>query len=117
MKKAIAALGVAGFMLFAAGSASADGATVIDEFGCSLLAADSGLGANLFTDDSHAVVTPSGNTLLSCSFEIPDGLEPSRALKNDGFLCSTFLGATNDSMVVSTPGGNARLTCHINGSS
>jgi hypothetical protein len=117
VKKLIVVLGVAGFMLFAAGSASADGATVIDEFGCTLLASDSGLGANLFTDDTHAVITPSGNTLLSCSFDIPDGLEPGRAIKNSGFTCGTFLGVSNDSMVVSSPGGNAHLTCHINGSS
>lgn len=97
--------------------ASAEGATVMNEFGCTLLSIDSGLAIDLFTTDPvHSTVTPSGNTVLSCHFDIPDGFEPPRAIRNDGFLCGTFAGVTNNSMSVATPGGTATLTCQINGS-
>jgi hypothetical protein len=99
------------------GSARADAATVIDGLGCTLLAADSGLPSTLFTDESHSVATSSGNTTLTCRFDIPDGEEPDKALKNTGFLCGTFLGITTDSQSIATPGGNATLVCHINPSS
>lgn len=90
-------------------------ATVVDEFGCSLLATDSGLLINLFTDDvTHAVVTPSGNSILQCHFDIPEGFEPDRTMKNNGFLCGTFLGLTTDSQSIANKGGKAHLTCIIN---
>jgi hypothetical protein len=97
--------------------ASAEGATVTNDFACALPAAASGLGIDLFTTDPvHSTETPSGNTVLSCHFDIPDGFEPAKAIRNDGFLCNTFLGPTLNSMSVATPGGKATLTCQINGS-
>ncbi len=96
---------------------ASNGATVIDEFGCSLLAADSGLDISLYTSGkTHAVVTPSGNTMLTCAFEIPDGHEPKPAINNTGFPCSTYGGMTYNSKSTATPGGKAILTCLINGS-
>jgi hypothetical protein len=89
---------------------------VIEEFGCALTAGDSGLLVDLFTDDTtHAVVTPSGNSLLQCHFDIPEGFEPDRTIKNNGFGCSTFLGVTNDSQSIATPGGKAHLRCEVKG--
>ena len=96
--------------------AVAEPATVIDDAGCQLLAADSGLPSTLLTTETHATVTSSGNTVLSCHFVIPVGEEPAKAIRNQGFPCGTFLGITNNSRVVSTPGGTASLTCQINGS-
>ena len=98
------------------GVALADGATVINDFECVLLAADSGLGSTLFTNESHSVETLSGNTVLKCKFDIPAGFEPANAIVNEGFLCGTLLGLTTNSKSVASPGGNATLTCQINGS-
>lgn len=117
VKKILAVSLVAAGLAASAGvsDARAEGATVIDEFGCALLGASSGLGINLFTTVSHEVITPSGNTVLKCHFDIPDGYEPDKAINNKGFLCNTFLGVTTDSKSTVTPGGEAVLTCNING--
>ncbi len=93
--------------------ASSGGATVIKDFGCWLGPAEWGGPFPLYTDDTQSVITPSGNTMLSCKFEIPDGFEPPKAVRNSGFLCNTFMGPTNDSEAVATPGGNASLSCTI----
>lgn len=96
---------------------ASNGATVIDEFGCTLLSIDSGLDVTLYaTGKTHAVVTPSGNTMLTCAFDIPEGHEPKPAINNTGFLCSTYGGTTYNSKSTATPGGKAILTCLINGS-
>jgi len=92
----------------------ADGATVIDDVGCALMAADSGLPSDLFTNESLSVATPSGNTTLTCHFDIPAGEEPAKALRNSGFDCGTGLGLTTNSRSVATPGGKALLRCQIN---
>lgn len=115
-----ALIGLAGLTAIPVTPALADSdnaATVIHEGGCTLLAADSGLPNTLFTEDSHAVVTNDGNTVLTCRFDIPEGDEPGSAIVNEGFLCGTYAGATNDSRSVATPGGRAILVCRINGSS
>jgi hypothetical protein len=92
------------------------GATVIDNFGCVLLGKDSGLKVNLFTSETtHAVITPSGNSLLQCHFTIPAGAEPNKAIVNKGFFCGTFLGGTTNSESVVTPGGTATLRCEVKG--
>lgn len=90
------------------------GATIINEFGCLLLAADSGLDVTLFTDETtHAVNTPSGNSLLKCHFDIPAGHEPKKAIVKEGFSCGTFLGSTTNSQSVCAPGGKCDLTCQV----
>jgi hypothetical protein len=84
------------------------------DFGCVLLAADSGLGVDLVTSDmSHNVNTPDGTTCLVCHFDIPEGEEPAKAMKNSGFPCGTLGGVTDDSRSVVTPGGKATLRCQI----
>ena len=99
------------------GSASAEPAVRVDEFGCFLPGSVSGLSVDLFTTDTHSVITSSGNTVLKCKFEIPDGFEPNKALNNSDFLCNTFLGLTEISKSTSSPGGNAILTCEVKGNS
>jgi hypothetical protein len=92
------------------------GATVINEFGCVLQARDSGLKVTLFTNETtHAVITPSGNSLLQCHFEIPVGFAPDKAIVHEGFLCGTFKGITTNSESVATPGGTATLRCEVKG--
>lgn len=78
------------------------GATVITELGCIIIPADWSGDAVLFTTDSHSVVTPSGNSKLTCHFEIPDGDAPDRAMRFQGFPCGTPGGLTTNTWSVSS---------------
>lgn len=93
------------------------GATVQKDFRCRLNAADSvpGTQETLVTYDTHSVVTPSGNSVVVCKFELPDEQVPEAAFLNRGFICATFAGDTDYSKVVITPGGNVTLVCHVRG--
>lgn len=97
------------------GTVFAAGATVVDEFGCYISPLDSGLPIGLYTTNSHAVVTPSGNTILKCHFDIPDDFRPSSTMRHSGFPCSTYMGVTVDSRSVTTRGGKVMLDCKIVG--
>ena len=99
--------------LVAGPTASADPATVIDDFGCVILAADSGLSVALFTEESHSVQSASGNVTLTCHFDIPDGLEPASTMRQSGFLCGTQFGFTTNTQSVTTKGGQVLLRCQI----
>jgi len=118
IKKTIAFLVPLGLLGVAVAPIKAEnGATVIQEFGCFLSSSDSGLPISLSTNaKTQSVITPSGNTKLTCHFDIPDSYRPNRAIKNEGFPCGTFLGTTTNSMSVVNPGGKAQLTCQTNGS-
>jgi hypothetical protein len=63
---------------------------------------------SLDTDDRHAVITPSGNTKLTCHFE---GDAIAQTTVGKGFPCSTPLDETTQSHYVYTKSGNATLTC------
>ena len=83
------------------------GATVITEFGCSLIPADGGPG---FTTDTHAVGN-GNNVKMTCHFT---GLTPqSPAFIKKGFLCGTPFGLTTNTMVVVDDEGNGMLRCII----
>jgi hypothetical protein len=84
------------------------GATVIKEGTCILN--EPGVPV-LFTEDLHSVITPSGNTKLTCHFEGP---RIPKTVVGRGFLCQTFLGLTRESHFVYTKSGNATLTCRVN---
>jgi hypothetical protein len=98
-----------------ANTVNADGATVIKEVDCQISPGHWSGNFILFTNDIHSVVTPSGNIVLKCHFDIPAGAEPAKAVNISGFPCGTGYGLTTDSKSVSTPGGKVRLTCQING--
>jgi hypothetical protein len=91
------------------------GATVVDDFGCGLLAADSGLPVDLFTYDSHSVVNSAGNTTLKCYFPFDPVLCPSdRAIVTKDFTCGTFLGFADKSRTTTDcENGIAVLTCMV----
>ena len=100
--------------------AQAAPAVVVSEFSCGgfVPTASGGFGSGLFSNDqTHSVVTSSGNTMLVCHFDIPAGAEPAKATHADGFACNTFLGFTTDSKMVATPGGRATLTCTVKANS
>ncbi len=104
------------FALSASSAIAQDnGATVIDEFGCGLLAADSGLPVNLFTTDTHSVTNHAGNSILKCNFLFDPVLCPSeKAIKTTGFPCGTFLGlATASRTITDCTNGSAVLTCKV----
>ena len=97
-------------------SQAAEGATVIRQFFCGITPEASGLPIFLLTvEKTHSVVTPSGNTLLSCRFDIPPEFRPDQTMRHRNFLCNTFLGLTTTSMSVTTQGGKVHLTCLIHG--
>ncbi len=113
---AIASAAFLGSSLIGSGgqSAHADGATVVRDFTCGILAADSGLDVFLTTDTkSQQVDAASGNVTLTCHFDIPAGEEPALTMRHRGFNCGTFAGVTTNSRSVTTKGGKVLLVCHI----
>jgi hypothetical protein len=106
---------VGGTLLLSGGAANAapnqsQGAFVIKGLICS----GSGYqGPFVVTDQSQVVVTPSGNTKLTCHF---DGPTVSQTVNDKGFLCGTYLGATYDSHFVYTKSGHGTLTCYLHSS-
>ena len=108
-KSLFSILFLVGFTAGFVSPANAGGATVIKEFGCVILPSDSGLTDYLFTNDTHSVETPSGVSILQCHFDIPDGLEPYKTMKHEGFPCNTYLGLTYDSKSITTKGGKVHL--------
>ena len=92
-------------------------ATIIQDGGCNgfVPTAEGGTGPFIGTaDGAHAVLTSSGVQVLTCQFDIPDGLEPATATRASGFLCGTYFGTTNDTKMVASPGGQATLVCKVN---
>ena len=96
--------------------ANGGGAVIIKDEGCSLPGIVSGLSVDLYSTDMICVETPSGNVVLTCHFDIPEGYEPAKAIKNTGFACCACIGTTTDSQCVVTPGGKAMLRCEIKAS-
>jgi hypothetical protein len=70
----------------------------------------------LLTDEVQVVATSSGNTKLTCQFDVPEAYRPSSAVVNTGWNCGTYLGLTTNSRSVASPSGNLTLSCFINGS-
>ena len=123
MKKLVSTC--AGLGLIAAGLAapivpaiaqSDNAAVVIDEAGCNgfVPTADGGFGSFIATTDgAHAVLTSSGVQILTCQFDIPEGLEPATATLASGFGCFTYFGGTTDTKMIASPGGKATLICKV----
>ena len=113
MKKTLMTLAAAAVLAvgFASG-ANAAAATIINDFGCILIAADGPYGFTVSTTDSHAVVTNNirGNSVLKCKFKAPPN-PLGRAFNNRGFPCGTFAGGTTKSHVTVSRTGNVTLTC------
>src|SRR4051812_9888371 len=86
-----------------------DGAIVINDFGCGMIDGD---GNFAFSDNSHAVVTSSGNGMLRCQATVPNST--GKAVVYKDFLCGTFAGLADGRETVSAS-GQATLTCHVNG--
>lgn len=119
MKKGLMALAAAGAVavvtLVQPTQASAqEGATVAREFGCNIQASDWSGDVPLFTDETtHFTESAGGKAIFQCHFDIPEGLEPDRAVRMTDFECSTQAGTTNYSESISTPGGKVQLRCVV----
>ena len=95
--------------------AQTNGATVSKDLGCGgfVPTVTGGVGAIIYTSESHVIVKGSGSTSLSCHFDIPAPLVPATTTRASGFACYTFLGLTRDTRMQASSGGNATLTCRI----
>ena len=95
--------------------AQGQGAAVIKDNACWIRSGASGLPGPLSVDESHTVVTPSGNVILICKFDIPEDWRPAKAIKNTGFGCGIAINggsvSTTDSMSIASPGGKLTLRC------
>ena len=115
--KLITLLFVATLMSFASIAYAQDnnGATVIDEFGCVVIAADSGLPVDLFTEVSHSVGNYAGNVNMWCDFVFDTALCPSdKAMKFKDFPCGTQFGpATKTMAITDCEYGVVHLSCQV----
>lgn len=115
------AFALAGGVALPTSAQAADGATISKDFGCGgfIPTASGGIGTSIFTTESaSSVVSGSGSTTLTCHFDIPAGLEPSKTTRAAGFPCyvydsSNILVTTSDSRMQANSGGNASLSCRI----
>lgn len=111
-----AILGLAVIPAHGASPQKANSATSISQFQCGISAQDSGVSMFLMTTETHSVMTKSGNTVLTCHFDVPEGASiPSHATVQTGFLCGTWMGPTRNSRAVTTTSGEVHLKCQING--
>ena len=115
-RKLLITLLVLSTLLIAVSIAQAEGggATVIDEFGCQIIPADWSGDITLFTDDVHAVLTPSGKISMTCHFVIPVEEMPVEAARFSGFNCGTLWAGTNNSFSVTSPDDmEVMLRCQV----
>lgn len=105
----IAALVVTSPEARAANSTLNDPALQINDFTCLLLDGD---GNFVITDESHTVITSSGNGNFRCS-ATDVANSTGRAVIYTDFLCNTQAGQTTDSRLVVSASGNAVLTCKV----
>lgn len=85
-----------------------DGAVVINDFGCGMIDGD---GHFTFTDMSHAVLTPSGNSSLTCRAQVANST--GKAVNYTNLLCGTPAGVTSDGRETVSASGQATLTCSV----
>ena len=97
----------------------AEPAVVVDDFGCGGFVPNSDTPSGfpalafLFTTESHANLTKSGVTILTCHFDHVVDLPHATGAR--GFLCGTVFKLTTDTQMIATPGGKATLVCKVNG--
>jgi hypothetical protein len=115
MKRLSALLGAAALLtIMPATPALAGGATITPDGACGGFVpnADGSAGAFIIGEISLSNSTKSGNLNITCKFDVPDNLVPSKTRKASGFDCGFPDGSiTTDSRMIVTPGGNGSLSC------
>ena len=119
MKRLPALVGAAALLtIVPATPALADGAVITPDGICGGFVPneDGSAGAFIIGEISLSNSTKSGNLNISCKFDVPEELVPSKTRKASGFPCGFPDGsfATESRMVV-TPGGSGSLTCKKRG--
>ena len=114
-----------GAVILHSGSALAQAVVLIDATECGVSDADFN-GHTIFPPFLgnavvHTVVTPSGNTKVTCSGTLPaEAVLPTKGavvitIEDIGVFCNTLLGPTDDWQNVVTKSGRVSLSCHLNG--
>jgi hypothetical protein len=104
--------------IFPATPALADGAVITPDGVCGGFVPneDGSAGDFLLGNISLSNATKSGNLNITCKFDVPDDLVPSKTRKASGFICGFPNGSTTtNSRMVVTPGGSGSLTCKKRG--
>lgn len=94
---------------FAQQEGKGGGAIVHNGFECGILVPGTGV---LTTNDTHAVVTPSGNATVVCRSEIETTAESETVQYND-LACMTHAGTGTSSRTIVTASGQVILVCHL----
>lgn len=120
LKSGIVGVTILLFSISVAHAASPKAAVVLKDednpFGCFGFVPGSGVFLST-TDEIHTTATSSGNVQLTCHFNIPEGFEPPKAVKETGFGCGIFLPSggtfTTETSMIANPGGRATLQCQV----
>ena len=96
--------------------AFAEPAMVFDSFGCVAAVPNEQGGFNpwneVFTTESHKVITDKGVSKLTCHFDHDEMLLSARGERD--FLCYISGEIADESRLVATPGGKLTMVCKIN---
>lgn len=119
MTRLPALLGIAALLtIMPATPALADGAVITPDGACGGFVPneDGSSGATLIGEISLSNATKSGNVNITCKFDVPDELVPSKTRKSLNFICGFPDGSTTTiSRMIVTPGGSGSLTCKKRG--
>ena len=119
MNKLLGPLGAAALLaVLPATPALAEGAVITPDGSCGGFVPneDGSQGSGLLGEISLSNSTKSGNLNITCKFDVPEELVPSKTRKASDFLCAFPDGTLADySRMVVTPGGSGSLTCKKRG--
>jgi hypothetical protein len=111
---ALVAIIAAAFFILGSGNtvalAEGTGALVVKGEPCGLQAPS---GDFIRDTGSHAVVTPSGEAILSCHGELADGSPAGKTFTLEDFPCAIFENLATESHLVVTKSGQVLLFCHV----
>lgn len=116
MRKSLAMLGAAALLsVFPATPALAEGATVTKDGVCYAFVPDGsgGLTSIVAIGEALTRTNNSGNTTMTCHFDLDDSQSPPKAARARGFPCETPVGLTHDTRINASSGGRMVMTCRI----
>lgn len=114
MRKSVAMLGAAALLtIFPATPALAEGATVTKDGVCYAFIPNGsgGLTSIVAIGEALTRTNNSGNTTMTCHFDLEEGQAPTKAARARGFPCETPIGLTYDTRINASTGGRMVMTC------